>query len=43
MDRTITLFEHEITSGFGWSDSDLVALDRMRRLHGSEILRPVIR
>jgi 5-methylcytosine-specific restriction enzyme subunit McrC len=40
---TITLFEHEVTSGFGWTDRDLVALDRMRRLHGMEILRPTIR
>jgi len=41
--HTITLFEHEITSGFGWTDRDLVALDRIRRVHGIEILRPTIR
>lgn len=40
---TITLFEHEVTSGFGWTDRDLVALDRMHRIHGTEILRPTIR
>jgi 5-methylcytosine-specific restriction enzyme subunit McrC len=41
--HTVTLFEHDVTRGFGWSDRDLVALDRMRRAHGSEILRPTIR
>jgi hypothetical protein len=41
--HTITLFEHGVTSGFGWTDSDLVALDRIRRQDGVEILRPTVR
>ena len=41
--KAITLFEHEVTSGFGWTDRDLAALDRMHRIHGTEILRPTIR
>lgn len=43
MGSTITLFEHEVSSGFGWTDRDLIALDRMNRIHGTEILRPTIR
>lgn len=41
--KVITLFEHEITNGFGWTDADLVALDRIHRQQGIEILRPIIR
>lgn len=41
--KAITLFEHEVTSGFGWTDADLVALDRIHHRQGIEILRPTIR
>jgi 5-methylcytosine-specific restriction enzyme subunit McrC len=41
--KSITLFEHEVTNGFGWTDADLVALDRIHRRQGIEILRPIIR
>jgi 5-methylcytosine-specific restriction enzyme subunit McrC len=43
VDKAITLFEHEVTNGFGWTDADLVALDRIHRRQGIEILRPIIR
>jgi 5-methylcytosine-specific restriction enzyme subunit McrC len=41
--HVITLFEHECTSGFGWTDRDLVALERLSRAAGAELLRPVVR
>jgi 5-methylcytosine-specific restriction enzyme subunit McrC len=41
--QVITLFEHECTSGFGWTDRDLVALERLSRAAGAELLRPVVR
>jgi 5-methylcytosine-specific restriction enzyme subunit McrC len=43
MRRVITLFEHECTSGFDWTDRDFVALDRLCRKAGAELLRPVVR
>jgi 5-methylcytosine-specific restriction enzyme subunit McrC len=41
--RTITLFEHECTTGFGWTDRDLSALDRLNAAAGDELLRAVVR
>lgn len=43
MNHTTTLFEHETTTGFRWTDRDLAALERLRRSIGTEILRPVVR
>src|SRR5262245_63353197 len=43
MARIITLFEHESTSGFDWTDRELAALDRLSRAAGAELLRPVVR
>jgi hypothetical protein len=43
MGRVTTLFEHEYTTGFGWTDRDFAALDRLNRAAGVEILRPVVR
>ena len=43
MGHIITLFEHECTSGFRWTDRDLVALERLSRVAGAELLRPVVR
>jgi hypothetical protein len=31
---TTTLFEHECTTAFGWTERDLVALDRLNRAAG---------
>jgi 5-methylcytosine-specific restriction enzyme subunit McrC len=41
--HVITLFEHECTSGFHWSDRDLASLERLSRAAGAELLRPVVR
>lgn len=38
----VTLFEHERTSGFGWTDRDLAALERLRRAAGAEVLRATV-
>lgn len=38
MTATITLFEHE-TKEFDWTDRDLVALERLHRAFGAEVLR----
>jgi 5-methylcytosine-specific restriction enzyme subunit McrC len=43
MPKTLTLFEHEYTSGFNWTDSELSALERMNGGAGSVILRPTLR
>jgi hypothetical protein len=43
MGRIITLFEHECTIGFGWTNRDLVALERFSRTAGADMLRPVVR
>src|SRR5215475_13923398 len=43
MSRTVTIFEHGETSGFGWKDRDLISLDRLHRAIGAEILQPVVR
>ena len=43
MERTITLFEHECTSGFDWTNRDLAVLERLSRAAGPELLRPVVR
>jgi 5-methylcytosine-specific restriction enzyme subunit McrC len=43
MGRVITLFEHDFTTGFDWTDRDLVALERLSRSAGVELLCPVVR
>jgi 5-methylcytosine-specific restriction enzyme subunit McrC len=43
MRQVVTLFEHGCTSGFDWTDKDLVLLDRLGREAGVELLRAVVR
>lgn len=43
MGNVLTLFEHECTTGFGWTESDLAALDRLNQAAGTELLSPVVR
>jgi len=40
--QVFTLFEHEPTTDFGWTDRDLVVLERLNRTAGTELLRPVV-
>jgi 5-methylcytosine-specific restriction enzyme subunit McrC len=39
----LTLFEHEFSPPFDWTDADLTALDRLRTLVGADVLRPAFR
>jgi 5-methylcytosine-specific restriction enzyme subunit McrC len=39
----LTVFEHEYTEGFDWTERDCAALERLRRATGVEILRPTVR
>jgi 5-methylcytosine-specific restriction enzyme subunit McrC len=41
--KPLTLFEHEYTTGFNWSDSELVTLEQMNKSLGVPLLRPAIR
>jgi hypothetical protein len=43
MGKPITLFEHECTSQFDWTDRDLTFLERLRHSLGTEFLRPTVR
>jgi 5-methylcytosine-specific restriction enzyme subunit McrC len=43
MPKTLTLFEHEYTKGFDWTDGELAALERLNRGAGAQILRPTVR
>jgi 5-methylcytosine-specific restriction enzyme subunit McrC len=43
MGKPITLFEHECTSGFDWTDRDLAFMERLRHSLGTEFLRPTVR
>jgi 5-methylcytosine-specific restriction enzyme subunit McrC len=43
MPKTLTLFEHEYTAGFDWTDGDLATLERLNRGAGAQILRPTVR
>lgn len=43
MQKTLTLFEHEYTSGFNWTDGELAALERMNKGAGAQLLRPTVR
>jgi 5-methylcytosine-specific restriction enzyme subunit McrC len=38
-----TIFEHEYTSGFNWSDSELGELERLNRAVGTEVLTATVR
>src|SRR5205085_2240053 len=38
-----TIFEHEYTDGFGWSDEECATLERLRRATGAEVLRATVR
>ena len=38
----VTLFEHEHTSGFGCTERESAALERLNRAAGEEVLRPVL-
>ena len=42
MAKPTILFEHEYTTGFNWSDGELVLLERLNKAVGTEILRPAI-
>ncbi|HEX6186332.1 MAG TPA: hypothetical protein VFZ44_20750 [Pyrinomonadaceae bacterium] len=41
--QTETLFEHEQTEGFDWSDREYAALERLNRAAGAEVLRATLR
>jgi len=41
--KTITLFEHEHTENFNWTEKDLTALARMNAAVGANVLTPVVR
>lgn len=43
MPKTLTLFEHEYTTGFDWTNGELAALERLNRGAGAQILRPTVR
>jgi 5-methylcytosine-specific restriction enzyme subunit McrC len=43
MPKTLTLFEHEYTTGFNWTDAELAALERMNKSAGVSLLRPTVR
>ncbi|CAN5142160.1 McrC family protein [soil metagenome] len=43
MKAPLTLFEHEYTCGFNWSDRDLTRLARLNAALGIEVLRPAVR
>lgn len=43
MPHTVTLFEHEYTDGFGWTDREYATLERLRRATGAEVLRATVR
>ncbi|MEP0858840.1 hypothetical protein [Trichocoleus sp. DQ-U1] len=38
-----TIFEYDFTAGFDWTEQDLVAIERLRRTLGVEVLRPTTR
>lgn len=39
----LTVFEHDYTEGFDWTERDCATLERLRRATGVEILRPTVR
>ncbi|HLL15062.1 MAG TPA: hypothetical protein VK388_08360, partial [Pyrinomonadaceae bacterium] len=39
----LTVFEHEYTEGFGWTERDCATLEHLRRATGVDILRPTVR
>jgi len=43
MPGSLTLFEHEYTNGFDWSDRELGMLDRLNRSVGTEVLTATVR
>lgn len=43
MSETVTLFEHEYTEGFRWTDREYAALEQVNRAAGAEILRATVR
>lgn len=43
MGQVVTLFEHQCTSGFAWTSREFAAFDRLNRVAGVELLRPVVR
>src|SRR6266478_4680269 len=43
MPGSLTLFEHEYTSGFDWTDRELGMLDRLNRSVGTEVLTATVR
>jgi McrBC 5-methylcytosine restriction system component len=43
MSKTTTLFEHEYTTGFNWTDGELSALEQMNKSLGVTLLHPTVR
>jgi 5-methylcytosine-specific restriction enzyme subunit McrC len=43
MQKTLTLFEHEYTTGFNLTDGELAALERLNKTVGVSLLRPTVR
>jgi len=43
MTQTLTLFEHDFTEGFDWTDADLATIERLNSATGTEILRATVR
>ncbi len=43
MTSTFTIFEHEYTTGFNWTDTEAAALERINKAFGTEVLRATVR
>ncbi len=43
MASTFTIFEHEYTTGFNWSDADAAALEKINQAFGPDVLRATVR
>ncbi|MCW3096238.1 MAG: mcrBC [Chthonomonadaceae bacterium] len=41
--QTLTIFEHDTTTDYTWTDKDVAALDRLRDQYGAEVLQPTFR
>lgn len=43
MASTFTIFEHEHTTGFNWSDAAMAALEKIKQAFGTDVLRATVR
>lgn len=43
MPQNLTLFEHEYTERFDWTEGEPAAVERMNRGAGAQLLRPAVR